>query len=122
MKTVIIIPVVIGALGIVTKNLENYLSKIDFAPGIEPLQKTCLLGTARVRTTERGGVAGATAPGPGPRQGPVKKNLCFSCNDVIKLGLTRGPESRTFFLKTAFSNNITGLSSLFIPTLFVQSY
>ena len=47
-KTVIIIPVVIGALGIVTKNLENYLSKIDFAPGIEPLQKTCLLGTARV--------------------------------------------------------------------------
>ena len=48
MKTVIIIPVVIGPLGIVTKNLENYLSKIDFAPGIEPLQKTCLLGTARV--------------------------------------------------------------------------
>ena len=48
METVIIIPVVIGALGIVTKNLENYLSKIDFAPGIEPLQKTCLLGTARV--------------------------------------------------------------------------
>ena len=47
-KTVIIIPVVIGAFGIVTKNLENYLSKIDFAPGIEPLQKTCLLGTARV--------------------------------------------------------------------------
>ena len=47
-KTVIIIPVVIGSLGIVTKNLENYLSKIDFAPGIEPLQKTCLLGIARV--------------------------------------------------------------------------
>ena len=37
-KTVIIIPVVIGSLGIMTKNLENYLSKIDFAPGIEPLQ------------------------------------------------------------------------------------
>ena len=50
LKTVIIIPVpvVIGALGMVTKNLENYLSKIDVTPGIEPIQKTCLLGTARI--------------------------------------------------------------------------
>ena len=47
-KTVIIIPVVIGALGMVTKNLENYLAKIDLTPGIEPLQKTCLLGTDRI--------------------------------------------------------------------------
>ena len=48
MKTVIIIPVVIGALGMVTKNLEDCLLKIDSAPGIESLQKTCLVGTARI--------------------------------------------------------------------------
>ena len=48
MKTVIIIPVVIGALGVVTKNLEDYFLKIDFAPGIKALQKICLLGTARI--------------------------------------------------------------------------
>ena len=37
-RTVIIVPVVLGALGMVTKNLEDYLSKTDFAPGIEPLR------------------------------------------------------------------------------------
>ena len=34
MKTVIMIPVVIGALGMVTKNLEDYLLKKDCEPGI----------------------------------------------------------------------------------------
>ena len=47
-KIVIIIPVIIGALGMVTKNLESYLSKIDFAPGTKAFQKTFLLGTARM--------------------------------------------------------------------------
>lgn len=45
---VYIIPIVIGALGIVTKNVEKYLEKIDFKPGLDPLQKACLLGTARI--------------------------------------------------------------------------
>ena len=30
------------------------------------------------RQDHREGVAGATAPGPGPRQGPVKQKLCFA--------------------------------------------
>ena len=47
-KNVYILPIVIGALGIITKNVVKYLQKIDFKPGIEPLQKACLLGTARM--------------------------------------------------------------------------
>ena len=43
---VYIIPIVIGALGIVTKNVAKYLEKINFKPGLDPLQKACLLGTA----------------------------------------------------------------------------
>ena len=45
---VYIIPIVIGALGIVTKNIVEYLEKIDFKPRLEPLEKACLLGTARI--------------------------------------------------------------------------
>ena len=45
---VYIIPIVIGALGIVTKNVAKYLEKINFKPGLGPLQKACLLGTARI--------------------------------------------------------------------------
>ena len=47
-NTVVIIPVVVGALGMVTNKLKRYLEKIKFNPGIEPLQKACLLGTARI--------------------------------------------------------------------------
>ena len=47
-KNVYIKPIVIGALGIITKNVVKYLKKIDFKPVIEPLQKACLLGTARM--------------------------------------------------------------------------
>ena len=45
---VYIIPIVIGALGTVTKNVAKYLEKIDFKPGLDPLQKACVLGTARI--------------------------------------------------------------------------
>ena len=45
---VFIIPIVIGALGIVTKNVAKYFEKIDFKPGLDPLQKACLLGTAKI--------------------------------------------------------------------------
>ena len=45
---VYIIPIVIGALGTVTKNITKYLENIDFESGLETLQKACLLGTARI--------------------------------------------------------------------------
>ena len=45
---VIIIPIIIGALGMVTKNLRKYLKVAGVENGIEQLQKSCLLGTARI--------------------------------------------------------------------------
>ena len=36
------------ALGIVTKNVAKYLEKIYSKPGLDPLQKACLLGTDRI--------------------------------------------------------------------------
>ena len=47
-KKVLIIHIIIGALGLVTKNVESNLEIINFKNGIEPLQKACLLGTARI--------------------------------------------------------------------------
>ena len=47
-NSVTVVPIVVGALGMVTNKLRHYLDKINFKPGIEPLQKTCLLGTARI--------------------------------------------------------------------------
>ena len=46
-KKVIIVPIIIGALGSVTKNLRKYLETISFDKGIEPLQKCCLLGNSK---------------------------------------------------------------------------
>ena len=43
-----IIPVVIGALRIVTKDFEKWLEKLDLDLKIEALKKACLLGTAKV--------------------------------------------------------------------------
>ena len=43
---VYIIPIVIGALGTVT--VAKCLEKIDFKPGLDALQKACVLGTARI--------------------------------------------------------------------------
>ena len=40
-------PVVIGALGTVTKHFEKWIEKLDLDLTIEALQKPCLLGTAR---------------------------------------------------------------------------
>ena len=45
---VYIIPIVIGALGTVTKNVAKYLEKIDFKPGLDPLQKAGVFSTARI--------------------------------------------------------------------------
>ena len=47
-KRLIVIPVVVGALGCVTKNLDKWLEKLDIKISTAFLQKTALLGTARI--------------------------------------------------------------------------
>ena len=42
------IPIIIGALGLVTKKLRKNLEMINFGKGVEQLQKACLLGTAKI--------------------------------------------------------------------------
>ena len=44
MKDVEVIPVVIGALGTVTKQFEKWIQKLDLETTVEMLQKPCLLG------------------------------------------------------------------------------
>ena len=48
MRKVEVIPVVIGALGTVTKHFEKWIEKLDLDLTIEALQKLCLLGTAKI--------------------------------------------------------------------------
>ena len=48
MKDVEVIPVVIGALGTVTKQFEKWILKPDLEITVEMLQKPCLLRTARI--------------------------------------------------------------------------
>ena len=54
MKKVEIVPVVIGALGAVSKNFELYIEKLGIQIKTEHLKKITLLGTARIlrRTLE----------------------------------------------------------------------
>ena len=48
MKRVDVVPVVIGALGTVSKKLEKWIDRIGIKLNIEHLQKTSILGTARI--------------------------------------------------------------------------
>ena len=48
MRTVEVIPVVIGALGTVTKYFEIWIENLDLDLTVEALQKPCLLGTVRM--------------------------------------------------------------------------
>ena len=48
MRKVEVIPVVIGALGTVTKYFEKWIEKLDLDLTIEALQKPCILGMARL--------------------------------------------------------------------------
>ena len=48
MKKVVIIPIVIGALGTVTKNIKENLEKMEIKCEVNLLQKATLLGTARI--------------------------------------------------------------------------
>ena len=43
-----IIPVIVGGLGAVTKNLFDYLAKIPGNPDLHMCQRICLLGSKRI--------------------------------------------------------------------------
>ena len=43
-----VVPIVVGALGVVTRNLSKHLDVIGVTTKIELLQKAALLGTARL--------------------------------------------------------------------------
>ena len=48
MRSVIVVPVIFGALGSKTKKLGDWLEKLDITVNAALLQKTTLLGTARI--------------------------------------------------------------------------
>ena len=48
MKKVRVIPVVVGALGTIAKNLDKRIEKIRIKIKAERIQKTAILGTARI--------------------------------------------------------------------------
>ena len=48
MRTEQVVPIVVGSLGSVTKSLDKWLGKLDVKIGISLLQKTTLLGKARI--------------------------------------------------------------------------
>ena len=54
MKRVDVVPVVIGALGAVSKKFEQCIERLEIEKKTKDLQKTALLGTARIlrRTLE----------------------------------------------------------------------
>ena len=48
LRAVQVVPVVIGALGSVTKEFEQWMKKLNIKPEVGVVQKTALLGTARI--------------------------------------------------------------------------
>ena len=48
MKNIDIIPIIVGDLGPITTDLEKRIEQLNTEIGIEKLQKTPLLGTARI--------------------------------------------------------------------------
>ena len=48
MRKVIVIPVVIGALGAISVNFKEYMKRIGVNVKLEVIQKTALLGTAKI--------------------------------------------------------------------------
>ena len=48
LKSVVILPVVIGALGTISYRCQGFLGKGNITSPIELLQKVCLLRTARI--------------------------------------------------------------------------
>ena len=47
------IPIVVGTLGTITTKFEKYIESLGIKIGIEHVQKSVLLGTARTSTQER---------------------------------------------------------------------
>ena len=48
MKEVEVVPMVIGALGTITKDFKKWIKKTGLQLAVEQLKKPCLLGTARI--------------------------------------------------------------------------
>ena len=48
MRIVQVVPIVVGSLGSVTKNLDKWLGKLNVKSSIPLLQQTTLLGTGRI--------------------------------------------------------------------------
>ena len=48
MRKVIVVPVVIGALGVVSVSFKEYMKRIGVNVGLEVVQTTALLGTAKI--------------------------------------------------------------------------
>ena len=48
LSQVVVVPVVIGALGVTSKRLKDWLEKLNIKSSIELLQKAALLGTAKI--------------------------------------------------------------------------
>ena len=48
LSQVVVVPVVIGALGVTSKRLKDWLEKLDVNSSIELLQKAALLRTAKI--------------------------------------------------------------------------
>ena len=48
MKKVVVIPVVIGALGVISIDFHKYMEKLEVEARVEYIQKTALLGTASI--------------------------------------------------------------------------
>ena len=48
MKKVIVIPIVVGALGTITTKFEKYIESLETEIRIKHVQKSALLGTARI--------------------------------------------------------------------------
>ena len=48
LSQVVVVPVVIGALGVTSKRLKDWLEKLNVKSSIDLLQKAALLGTARI--------------------------------------------------------------------------
>ena len=47
-KKVVVIPIVVGALGTITTKFEKYIESLGIEIKIEHVQKSALLGTARI--------------------------------------------------------------------------
>ena len=48
LKMIEVVPVVIGALGSVTKGFNRWIEKLEILLSVGVMQKTALLGTARI--------------------------------------------------------------------------